>query len=225
MQKTIGSFEISTAVEGVLIPKSILIMRHQRQCLLDQAQRNASQIIKQAEKEAKSIRESAYCAGYQAGVLMSVKSIADYIDNSQELYLQFIQQAQENITKNLQCILGNEEFFLTLFSRWSEEIQSSQDPIKPVLHLLLPSGFCKHRDKLLAQIRQKWSDTIKIENHDENRFVIKYKNKLAEFSPDIWIANQKIPNEYIIRLKDNTDTLSKKAIEQLLNELAKRLVK
>lgn len=55
--------------------------------------------------------------------------------------------------------------------------------------------------------------------------MIKYKNQLAEFSPDIWISRQEFAAEDCLNLQTEFALLSREAIEQLLKQLAQRLIK
>ncbi len=224
MQKITIDPDISAAIDGVLIPAKSLVKRNKRQSLRVQAQQNALKIIKQAESDAKSVRESAYSAGYQAGIFMSIKAVADYIDSSQKTYQQFLQKTHEAMQENLRDVLGNESMFPALFTRWSEKISYDSEGGNLPLLLLIPKTTVRHRDKFLSQIQESWHGPIHIEQHDKNRFVIKYKSYLAEFSPEIWVSQQKLNTEECQQLQKNTALISRNALEQLLNELAQRLI-
>lgn len=225
MQKTTTKPEIASAIEGVLIPAKSLAGRKKRELLLAQAQHNAAKIIKKAESDASNIRELAYCTGYQAGISMSINDIANYIDNSQEIYQQFVQKALEKMRENLKGVLDNECIFPALFSQWSEKIQLDPESSHNTLVLLIPKTTARHRTRLLSHIETVWHGPINIEQHDENRFMIKYKNQLAEFSPDIWISRQEFAAEDCLNLQTDIALLSREAIEQLIKQLAQHLIK
>jgi hypothetical protein len=223
MPKTALFSEKTTAIEGVLIPASSLAQSKRIQSLLQQAQHHAAKIIMQANADAVLLRDSARSAGYQAGLMISIKSVAEYLDNNQSIYQSFCNKAHESVVANLRQALGKPEIFPQLLQEWIAET-SPVDAISP-LFVLIPETSHREKIGLLSFIQSIWKGAVIIEQHRENRFVVKYGNSLAEFSPEVWIAQQKIDTSFTQQLERDCESLSQQAKQQLLNELSKRLVK
>jgi len=223
MQKTIISPNVIESIEGILIPASALKQRERVENILKQAQHNASKIIKQANIEAQTIRMSAQSAGYQAGITLSINAVADYIDNGQSIHLQFYSKTHESMLKNLRDALNSPEIFPLLLEHWLADVIPDEE--HSPLFLLVPKMTLKQQTELSSYIASIWSGKVVIEQHTDNRFIIKYKSNLAEFSPDVWVEQQRIEANYCQQLEKDCNTLSSNSIQRLLNDLAVRLVK
>jgi len=223
MQKTIISPNVIESIEGILIPASALKQRERVENILKQAQHNASKIIKQANIEAQTIRMSAQSAGYQAGITLSINAVADYIDNGQSIYLQFYSKTHESMLKKLRDALNSPEIFPLLLEHWLADVIPDEE--HSPLFLLVPKMTLKQQTELSSYIASIWSGKVVIEQHTDNRFIIKYKSNLAEFSPDVWVEQQRIEANYCQQLEKDCNTLSSNSIQRLLNDLAVRLVK
>jgi len=223
MQKTITCPNMIESIEGVLIPGSDLKKREKVENILKQAKHHASKIIKEANIQAQTIRESAQSAGYQAGIILSINSVADFIDNNQSIYLKFYTKTHESMLKNLRHALNSPEIFPLLLEHWLADVIPDEE--HSTLFLLVPKMALKQQSELSSYIASLWSGKVVIEQHTDNRFVIKYKNDLAEFSPDVWVEQQRIQADFCQQLEKDCNSLSSNSIQQLLNDLAVRLVK
>ncbi len=130
-------------------------------------------------------------------------------DNDIVLY----RKIEQDIKVLLSEVLGSDEVFLAALQQWSakyEEYYQSSDTVS----LLVPQ-FCRRLKRQVMDLLQKersWK--IHIEYHDDNRFVIRFKDRVAEFCPeevsDIMTAT--LLKKYPDYPRDN---LSESALQQL----------
>ncbi|MEG3135810.1 hypothetical protein SC206_19825 [Rouxiella sp. T17] len=225
MQNSLIPFDIEDALEGVLVPGKILKARDRAMRIIEQAQNNASKIIKQANLESKEISESAFNEGYQAGIMLSFNSVADYLQNSNALYHEFYTHVNQTMRHNLKQALGDDEVFSLIIKDWlqklAQEIKESHQP----LILLIPQHSPNLKTNLLEFIKTIWQGDVQLHQHDENRYVIKHANKIAEFSPEQWIKKQKIKTDYLSHLENQLTCLSGQAMREFINMLSTKLIK
>lgn len=223
MHNTLPPFDPKDALDGVLVPARVLSERKKSQSLLEQAQGYAKKIVKHAELDACDIRNTAFSAGYQAGIMLSVTTVADYLQNSDEIYRQFHAQVNRSMQHNLRHVLDGEKIFGLLIEGWLGEIIQKEERQKPLV-LLIPALSPNTQSDLVAFIKTIWKGEVQVKHHAENRYVIKHDDMIAEFAPETWISQQKVATEYSQQLTKELSLLSREAVEHLLGELAKRLI-
>lgn len=225
MQNSLVPFDIEDAIEKILVPGKILKARDKALRIIEQAQDNASKLVKLAHFEAKKISEAAFSEGFQAGIMMSFESVAEYLQNSDVLYHQFYNQVNDSIRHNLEKALEGDKVFRLVIENWLQKVaQENPDSNHPLI-LLIPIYSPNIKKDLLEYIKTFWKGEVQVHQHEENRFVIKHANKIAEFSPEQWISHQKIKADYLIKLEQQLSCLSKQAVHELINSLSKKLIK
>ncbi|WP_227318236.1 hypothetical protein [Cedecea davisae] len=220
MQNEIANRSSHKALDNVLIPSKTLRKLRAGESVVEQAKYRAQRLIKEAQQESERIRNEAQRIGYERGLLMSIESICQFIDNSSayahELYL----KVREDIKDLLSDILDEETIILKILEQWVDELD--KDDKKSPVCILMPYANRRFRTGLSRVVESKYAGSLVIEYHNEPRFVFKYKERLAEFYPEEFIYSTvtKLTGE-IAFLPDN-QRISSQAIQHLHEQLSLR---
>lgn len=218
MQAEISSARVLTAQDNVLIPGTSLTKIRKRYDIIADAQAIARKIIKDAVQESDDIRNESYQIGYERGVLMSIDSICQFIDDSNrhtnELYLQIQKDIQDLLTE----VLDDEAIVLKVLDGWVDELD--MDDKGAPLCILMPYANRKFKPNMMKMIENKYPGESIFEYHHEHRFVFKYKDRLAEFYPEEFIGTAMNTLTGSRDFHSKNQLISAEAIKHLHQQLA-----
>ncbi|STQ90247.1 hypothetical protein [Iodobacter fluviatilis] len=186
MPKDIPTLRPITAYEDVLLTHDKLTRQHKALSLLAEARQRAKQLLKQAEVETQQIRTQAWMNGYQDGVIAAASSVANHIDESENLLLRFHNKLGEQARAMLSASLDHPDLLLILLDEWLRGIDTPLP--QGTLQLQLPLHRRAAHSQLLNSLQELWGGKIQIEYHADTHFVMRYADQIAQFSPDEFIA-------------------------------------
>ncbi|MWT70744.1 hypothetical protein [Escherichia coli] len=179
MRKKIEMSLIKSPLNGVVIKRKIADGLNEIVSLKDTILLEATARIQSIEEK----REEKFIQGYYDGY---TKGIIDVIDNFIPLINMLSSELEKNrlnMINDLKSILlkSSEEIvvFIEVFEGWLTKLPSLPGPI----NLYIPIGLKNEFFQAEAQFfdRSKWE--IKIEYHDDSRFVFCTEHFIAEFNP------------------------------------------
>lgn len=207
-------------LDNVLIPSRKLRKLRAGESIVEQAKHRAKQLIKEAQLESDNIRNEAQRIGYERGLLMSIESICQFIDNSSayahELYL----KVREDVKELLSEILDEETIILKMLEQWVDELD--KDDKKSPVCILMPYANRRFRAGLSRVVESKYAGSLVFEYHNEPRFVFKYKERLAEFYPEELIYSTVTNLTSGIAFYPDHQKISAEAIQHLHEQLSLR---
>ncbi|MFU9136524.1 hypothetical protein [Erwinia tasmaniensis] len=218
MQAETNNYLLQKVLENVLVPGSTLRKMRKSDDIIANAESRARKIVKNAVREGENIRKESYRTGYERGLLISVDSVCQYIDNSVQ-YAETLYLKIESDLKNLVTELFDEEsVLLKIVDEWIDTLDKT-DTDAP-LNILMPYTNRRFKVNLTEAIKSKHPSGAIFQYHQEPRFVFKYKEHLAEFYPEEHIAST------VKSLMDNCDfyhdcqKISTEAIQNLHQRIA-----
>lgn len=206
--------------ENVLIPAGLSRKFRTSDLIIKKAQSHAKKMIKEAAQECDAIQNEAYRTGYERGLLASIDSVCQFIDNSSKYAYDLYLKIQGDINELLSDLLDGETVLLKILDSWIDGLDKS-DKQSP-LCILMPYASRRFRNSLTRVAESKYAGAVVFEYHHDPRFVFKYKDKLAEFHPEEFIYSTvntltgKIPFHY------DCQHISAKAIQHLHDQLSFR---
>lgn len=218
MQNEPHDIILQNVSEGVLLPAARLSLIKRSHDIIAQAKKNAHRIIKEAEAECEQIRCESYRAGYEQGLMMSIGSVCQFIDNS-EKYTQEMEVKIRNDLRNiLTDIISEDDFNVKVVKHWAEGLDKSDESLP--LHILMPYANLKLKQRFAQAIKEHYAGNVIFEFHDEPRFVFKYNNRLAEFYPDefVYATVNALTSKYTFA--ERTREISNEAIMYLHEQLS-----
>ena len=186
MPKDIPTLRPITAHEDVLLTHDQLKRQHKALSLLTEARQRAKKILKQAEIETQQIRTQAWMSGYQDGVIAAASSVAKHIDESENLLIRFQSKLGEQANAMLSASLDHPDLLLILLDEWLRGVDTTAP--EGTLQLQLPRHRRGAHSQLLNSLQELWNGKIQIEYHADARFVMRYADQIAQFSPDEFIT-------------------------------------
>ncbi|CND82932.1 Oxygen-regulated invasion protein OrgB [Yersinia nurmii] len=221
MQNDIETSHPLNALEGILLTKSAILRRKMAKNILVEAQIRARKIIKQAQAEAEVLHHQAYTQGYEKGIVSAAEAVVGYIEDYQSLSHQLYQELQLEVKNILSGILHQDEVFLALLDNWLHELRVEDTPQS--LHLLLPATMNQGSKELTGLLERIWKGPVVIDYHAERRFVMKYKDQLAEFIPDEFIDSEMPKLLGAKSLRESCGKLSESGLQRLRTVLTRQL--
>lgn len=188
MQKEITSTSSVKVLENVLLTRSEIFARKRKNDIVEEAQRRAKEIVKEAHQEAEIVSKEAYLFGYERGLLMSIASVTQYMESYRQHAYELHSKLKSEVKQVLEEVLEDESVFIKVVEKWVDETDKD-DEHSPV-NILMPYANRRYKFKLMELINEKHKGGVAFEYHHEPRFVLKYKNRLAEFYPDEFIEEQ-----------------------------------
>lgn len=204
--------------EGVLLPAAKLSLIKRSHDIIAQAKKNASRIIKEAEAECERIRRESYMAGFEQGLVMSLGSVCQYIDNSEQNAHEMEIKLRNDLRTLLSDIISEDDFNIKVVEHWAEGIDKSDQSLP--LHILMPYANRRLKERFAQAIKKQYSGAVIFEFHEEPRFVFKYNNRLAEFYPEEFVNDtvDTLASKYT--LAERTREISNEAIRYLHEQLS-----
>lgn len=152
---------------------------------------------------------------------MSIDSVAQYMESYRQHAYDLHNQLKSDVKNLLEEVLQDESVFLKVVEKWVDEID--KDDNHSPINILMPYANRKYKFKLLELIGGRHEGGVSFEYHHEPRFVLKYKNTLAEFYPDEFIDSQ--ANIILSKYNELIDCshLSSEALHYLHNKLMQYL--
>lgn len=171
------------AIEDVLLQRAGVSHLRQRYILLEEAQRQAKNVIKSANKEVQALHYNAWVTGYERGLLTALDAVIHYFRESQNREVAFYKRAEENITALLSDIFNSNDVFLSVLEKWScefNEYNSSNETI----FLLIPECCRRLKPQMVDLLHKERNWKIHIEYHQDIRFVMRFRDHIAEYCPE-----------------------------------------
>lgn len=218
MQAETNNNLFQTALENVLVPGPLLRKMRKSDDIIANAESRARKIVKDAVREGETIRKESYRTGYERGLLMSIDSVCQYINNSVQYAETLYLNIESDIKKLLTELLDEESVLLKIVDEWIDALDK-RDNDSP-LYVLMPYANRRFKVNLMEAIKSKHPGGAVFQYHQEPRFVFKYKEHLAEFYPEEHIAST------VKSLMDNRDfyydshMISVEAIQNLHQRIA-----
>ncbi|MFT8209924.1 MAG: hypothetical protein ACMZI0_03605 [Symbiopectobacterium sp.] len=174
--------------ENVLLANKNRVTHNLRISLVAQTRDHAKKIIRDANREAETIRQQAYRNGYERGVMTSFETITSFIKDKQGIVNYIYGQVREQIKNLLSDTVNKESVICALFENWADEIDGRDD--KTPFYILLPRDRRRYKRRLMAYIDSMHRGGVVFEYHQDLRYVFKYREQLVEFLPETFVDNQ-----------------------------------
>lgn len=204
--------------EDVLLPAAKLSLIRRSHDIIAQAKKNASRIIKEAEAECEQILRESSRAGYEQGLVMSIGSVCQFIDNSEKHTQEMEAKIRIDLKNTLSDIISEDDFNIRVVEHWAEGLDKSDESL-PLL-ILMPYANRKLKERFAEAIKKQYSGGVIFEFHDQPRFVFKYNNRLAEFYPEEFVNTtvDVLTSKYTFA--ERTREISDEAIRYLHEQLS-----
>lgn len=204
--------------EGVLLPSVKLSLIKRSHDIIAQAKKNATRIIKEAEAECEQIRRESYMAGFEQGLVMSLGSVCQYIDDSEKNTHEMEVKVRNDLRDFLSDIISEDDFNIKVVEHWADGIDKSDESLP--LYILMPYTNRRLKERFAQAIKKQYSGAVIFEFHEEPRFVFKYNNRLAEFYPEEFVNDTVDTLTSRYTLAERTREISNEAIRYLHEQLS-----
>ncbi len=207
---------------GVLIKRKQLIRQRQSIDLVNDAQRQATRLVKTAQARADEIRRQAYQEGYQEGMVNAAAAVADYLTQAQRLSVELQQQISQHARRLLSNAMAHPDLLLELLDEW---LGTLPEPCAAqTLILSLPAAARGSHAQMKQKLQAAWLGKSRIEYHTENRVVMKYGDRLAEFDAEAFVNNATLRLTSIDSLPDRCRLLTDAAQKRLYDLFSQRFI-
>lgn len=213
MPREIPLYQMPPAFGGVLIKRKQLMRQRQSIDLVNDAQRQATRLVKDAQAQAEDIRRQAYHEGYQEGLVAAAAAVADYLTQAQRLGAELQQQINQHARRLLSNAMAHPDMLLELLDEWLSSLP--EQDIRQTLILLLPASARRSHAQLKQKLQAAWPGKSRIEYHAENRLVMKYGDRLAEFDAETFVDNATLRLTAIESIPDSCRQLTDDAKKRL----------
>jgi len=213
MPRDIPILQMPPSSGGVLIKRAQLRQQRQSLDLLAASRRQAAKTVKQAQAEAEQIRQQAYQAGYEEGVLSSAAAVADFLTQRQQLAAELQKRVSEHARRLLSSALNQPELLLELVDEWLAA--SPAGTPSQQLEIVAPESARKFHARIKDKLHSCWPGNFIISYHEEKRFVIKHADQLAEFNVDKFLNDSLSILTKLEELPDECRRLNENSIQQL----------
>jgi len=197
----------------VLIKRKHLLRQCQSIDMVNDARRQASRLVKAAQAEADEIRQRAYHAGYQEGIVASAAAVADYLGQQHRLAGELQQQINRHARQLLSSAVSHPEIMLELLDEWLKSLPAKNN--SESLILLMPAAARGAHAQMKRKLQAAWLGNSTIEYHQDHRFVMKCGERVAEFDGEDFIQNAALHLTTIDTLPDACRELGEAAQRRL----------
>lgn len=185
MPRDIPTSPLCSPVEGVLLNRKQLKRRMRTICLEQQAQQHARRIVRDAQQEAKLIRQHAYQEGFQQGMLESLQQTASYMADSQTLDGRCRERLSQYVRTMLSSAVDHPETLLLVLDEWLRNLPTSDE----TLYLTLPTTAHTLNPRLMDVLFDCWKGKIQLDYHARPDVVMRHADQVAEFSPPQYVES------------------------------------
>lgn len=183
MPREIPILHQQTPIDGVLISRKQLNRNRATVRLERQAQQHAQRLLRDAQRQAESLQQHAYQEGYQQGILCTMQQVASYLAASQTLAWSWRERLSAQARAMLSAAVDHPDTLLLLLDEW---LRNLPEPDK-TLYLTLPDTAHSLQPRLMDLLAMAWQGAIQLDYHTEPRFVMRYADQVAEFSPEQYV--------------------------------------
>ncbi|WP_440029670.1 hypothetical protein [Chromobacterium amazonense] len=183
MPRDIPTPHPQTPIDGVLLRRATLRGAARIQGLERQARGHAQQVLRNAERQAESLRQQGYQEGYQQGMLEAMQQVASYLAASQAMAWHWRERLAEHARAMLSAAVDHPDTLLLLLDEWLRDLE----PSDATLHLALPKSARKNQAQLMALLAEHWSGPIQLDFHADPRCIMRCADQLAEFAPELYV--------------------------------------
>ena len=148
----------------------------ERRRLLQQARKQASALVTQAEAEAEQVRSHAMAEGFSHGVLQAAGAIAQVMLLKDGLAARLHDEVCASIQALLREALLSEEWIHSLLQRWQGEHAPSR---QAALQVVVPRGT--PLPALRQRLATHWAGQLTLEQHEQQRIVLRHGEQVLEF--------------------------------------------
>lgn len=186
MLKYIPTHHLKAPIEGVLISRKD-VQRNMRTVRLEQqTQHHAQRILRDARREGELFKQHAYQEGYQQGMLSSMQHIAAFLSDNQKMVWEWREKLTVHIRAMLSVAVDHPDVLLLVLEEWLRCVPSTEDK----LYLVLPESTRIMEGKIKGLLTTNWAHgAFQLDYHSETRFVLRYTDQVAEFSPEQYVEH------------------------------------
>lgn len=183
MLRNIPIHHLKPPVDAVLIRRKHLQQNLRAVRLEEQAQQHAQRILRDARQQAELFHRHAYQDGYQQGLLCAVQHVASFLTASQSLFRSERERLAVHARALLSAAVDKPEVLLLLLEEGLRKFPESDE----TLYLILPDSARALEPKLNDLLASDWGGTSQLDYHAESRFIMRYADQVAEFSPEQYV--------------------------------------
>ena len=171
--------------ETLLVRSAYLRNDIKASALVTEARRRVSNLLSQSEHSAEQLYREAKAEGYAAGILQAAEALTQYLSTQTEVAAKLRQQLHEEVAVLLRRCVTDSDALMAAF----EECLNEQDLASvPRLDMLLPESMRMNHRRLLERLQPHVNGQVNITYHQDARFVLRLGERVAEFSPDDFVA-------------------------------------
>lgn len=183
MPREIPTIHQQTSIDGVLISRKKLYHNASTIRLKQQAQQHIQRLLRDAQRQADLLKQHAYQEGYQQGILCTMQQVASYLAASQTMAWGWRERLGAQARAMLSAAVDHPDTLLLLVDEWLRKLP---EPDK-TLYLTLPNTAHSLQTRLMDLLATVWGDAIQLDYHVDQRFVMRYADQVAEFSPEQYV--------------------------------------
>lgn len=183
MPREIPILHQQTPADGVFISRKKLQSSTSAVRLEQQAQQHVQRLLRDAQRKAESLQQHAYQDGYQQGILCTMQQVASYLANSQTMAWRWRERLSAQAREMLSAAVNHPDTLVLLLDEW---LHNLPEPDK-TLYLTLPDTANSLQPRLMALLATNWGGAIQLDYHADTRFVMRYDDQVAEFSPEQYV--------------------------------------
>lgn len=215
MPKSIPTLHLKSAIGGVLIGRKQMQRNMRTTRLEEQAQKHVQRILREAHHQAEIVQQHAYQQGYQQGMLYAMKHVAAYMAASQTTISHWHESLITHVREMLTAAVDHPDTLLLLLEEWLRTLPKPDE----TLYLTLPDTAQGLQPKLINVLKASWTGPVQFDYHAEPRFVMRYADRVAEFSPEQYVelASRSL-QQYLDTLPEDCRRVSKHALQQLIEQ-------
>lgn len=183
MPREIPTLYQQTPIDGVLVSRKKLHRNTSTVRLEQQAQQHIQRLLRDAQRQAESLQQHAYQEGYQQGILGTMQHVASYLAASQTMAWHWRERLGAQARAMLSAAVDHPDTLLLLLEEW---LRNLPEPDK-TLYLTLPDTAHSLQPRLMDLLAASWGSAIQLDYHADPRFVMRYADQVAEFSPEQYV--------------------------------------
>lgn len=190
--------------------------------LEQQAKKNASRILHDAERERETFTLHGYQQGYQQAMIYALQQTVNYFSASEAMAKHWRDILIDEMREILFRAVDHPDTILVVLNEWLRELPARE----AVLYLALPDYLSNEmRTQLTEQLAKNWPGTLQLDYHHEPRFVMRYADQIAEYSPEKYVeTTTRLLQQKLNGLSQECREISIQSIKSLI-EYCQTLIK
>lgn len=171
--------------EGFVVRRAYLQNDIKASALVLEAQRRVRKMTVEAEQRAQYLYRETKSAGYAAGMLAAAESLTEYLGACAESEARARQQLRDEVTRVLKYCMSNTDVLVSVF----EEVLREKDLSDTAeFNVVFPEEFRLNHFVLKDCLQRHLGKDVSIEYGKDARFVFRFGDHIAEFTPDDFVS-------------------------------------